>query len=75
MRARVVLTGARTYTLGGRRWIKDVPGLVVDDEVKLYQQNGYFRVHVLQSKSEKPEAGAKVSAKSKKLKGSKLRKA
>lgn len=53
-RARVVLKGAKTYTLGNRRWIKDVPGIVKGDEaVKAYKQNGYFRVTILESKSKK----------------------
>ena len=48
MAARVVLRKARTYQLGGRRWIKDVPGIVKGEElIKQYQENAYFHVSVL----------------------------
>lgn len=46
--ARVVLKGARTYSLGGRRWIQDVPQIVHgEDEVKSFKENGYFHVTML----------------------------
>lgn len=48
--ARVVLREAKTYNISGRRWIKDVPGVVRGSEaIQTYQDNGYFHVTVLKS--------------------------
>lgn len=62
VRAKVVLRGARTYTLGGKRWIKDVPGIVNGDAVKQFQENGYFYVAVLKSKDAKKTKKSKSDA-------------
>jgi len=72
MKAKVILRGARTYTLGGKRWIKDVPGIVNGDDVKQYKENAYFYVVMLkdsgpkkkkekekQSKAEEPQVDKK----------------
>jgi len=56
-KAKVVLRGAKTYTFGGRRWIKDVPGVVSGDAVALYKQNGYFRVSDLKVKKSSKSKG------------------
>ncbi len=82
MLARVVLKKAKTYTLGGRRWIKDVPGRVEgEDQVKAYQENGYFSVTVLEGskKKKKKKKGSgkksgKTSKSSSKKKTKKLKK-
>ena len=50
MVARVTLKGAKSYVLNGLRWIKDVPKILKGDAVLEYQQNGYFYVHVLETK-------------------------
>ncbi len=86
MKARVVLKGAKTYTLGGKRWIKDVPNFVTDEkQVKEYQANGFFSVTVLKQapkpveedreddEDESDEAEEASKGKSKKSKGLKKR--
>lgn len=56
MVARVILRGCKTYQFGGKRWIKDVPGIVKGEEnIKEYQNNGYFTVKVLEGKKSKKE--------------------
>lgn len=56
--ARVVLRGAETYKVHGRTWIKGVPGVVKgDDQVKAFEQNGYFHVKRLESKKAAPQPG------------------
>jgi hypothetical protein len=43
--ARVTLKKAKTYTLGDRRWILDVPQIVRGEEdVLKYESNGHFHV-------------------------------
>jgi len=53
VRARVVLRGSKTYKHpGGKRWIKDVPGVVEGAaEIKEFANNGRFRVSMLKSLS------------------------
>ena len=72
LKAKVVLRGARTYTLGSKRWIKDVPCIVTDDNIKQYKENGYFYVAMLQSsgsqKMEKSRKKLKSSSKKAKSK-------
>lgn len=58
VQARVILKGAKSYNLGGKRFIQDVPVLINgEEEVKSFQQNGYFSVTMLKSK--KIEAASK----------------
>ena len=70
MVARVILRGAKTYQFAGKRWIKDVPGIVKgESNIKQYQQNAYFIVKVLEgkkSKKEEPEIESKSEKKSSK---------
>lgn len=55
MTARVVLRGAETYKVHGRTWIKGVPGVVKgEDQIKAFEQNGYFHVKRLESKKQTP---------------------
>lgn len=62
-RARVVLRGARTYQLAGRRFIKDVPQLVVgDDLVETFMLNGYFHVTELEPQVAKKKKKKKSSS-------------
>ncbi len=71
LKAKVVLRGARTYTFGGKRWIKDVPCIVTDDDIKQYRENGYFYVAMLQSSgsgSKKEKASKRKKSSSKKAK-------
>ncbi len=57
--ARVVLRGSETYKVQGRTWLKDVPGVVKgEDQVKSYEQNGYFHVKRLQSKKQPVSASS-----------------
>ena len=66
MKAKVILRKARTYNLGGKRWIKDVPGIVHGDAVKQYKENGYFYVAMLKdsgSKKKKSNDGKKAKLK------------
>lgn len=49
--ARVILKGARSYRVGDRRFIKDVPQVIKGAEVAQYEQNGYFHVAVLKGAS------------------------
>jgi len=56
--ARIVLRGAETYKVHGRTWIKGVPGVVKgEDQVKAFEQNGYFHVKRLESKKSAPQPG------------------
>ena len=74
MVARVVLRKAMTYSLGGKRWIKDVPGIVKgESKIEVMKANGYFHVHVLKTGKPKSEeqTGSKKSNKSKGKGGSK----
>lgn len=51
--ARVILKQAKTYTLNKRRFIQDVPvtfSNVDEEEVKAFENNGYFHVTRLKSK-------------------------
>ena len=42
-RAKVILKKSMTHITGGRRWIKDVPHIIVgDDAVKAFEENGFF---------------------------------
>ena len=60
MKAKVILRGAKTYNLGGMRWIKDVPKIVHgEDKVKEFKENGYFYVVMLKSKSDKKKKSSK----------------
>ena len=61
MKAKVILRGARTYNLGGKRWIKDVPNIIHDDAIKQYKENGYFYVVILKSNGPKKKKGSKES--------------
>lgn len=54
--ARVVLKGSRTYSLGGRRFIKDVPQIIQGDDVASYKENGFFHVTMLKSDAVKAAA-------------------
>lgn len=49
--ARVILKGARSYRVGDRRFIKDVPQVIKGAEVAQYEQNGYFHVAVMKGAS------------------------
>ena len=61
MVARVTLRKAKTYNLGGKRWIKDVPQLVRGEEaVQEFQNNGYFRVHILEEGTKEIKKAKKV---------------
>lgn len=61
MVARVTLRKAKTYNLGGKRWIKDVPQLVRGEEaVKEFENNGYFRVHILRDGSSEAKKAKKT---------------
>lgn len=72
MKARVVLRGAKTYNLGGERFIKDVPKVVSgESKVKLYKQNAYFHVVELKSAAKKKSKSKdKDGGESKESKGS-----
>jgi hypothetical protein len=62
MRARVVLKGCKTYVVGGKKWIKEVPKVIEGKGlIKSFQENGYFNVAVLKEKkkTKKAEAVAK----------------
>ena len=51
MLARVVLKKAKTYSLGGKRYIKDVPVRIEgEDQIRSFQENAYFSVTVLEGK-------------------------
>ena len=51
-RAKVILKKSMTHITGGRRWIKDVPHIIVgDDAVKAFEENGFF--HTTRLKDEK----------------------
>lgn len=52
--ARVILKGAKSYRLGGRRFIKDVPQVIKGDEVTQYLENGFFHVAMLKGEVAKP---------------------
>lgn len=44
-KAKVILKQAKTYNIGGKRWIKDVPGTVEGEEnIQKYEANGFFTV-------------------------------
>jgi hypothetical protein len=61
--ARVVLRDAKTYTIRGRRWIKDVPGVVKGSSViQSYQENGHFHVTVLKTGTAEPKEEAAHTA-------------
>lgn len=63
MVARVVLKKSKTYTLGGKRWIKDVPQPVRGEEnILAFQQNGYFHVTILSKDKDKAKAVKAVKA-------------
>ena len=52
VKAKVVLRGAKTYTLRGKRWIKDVPQIVTDEGMlSELKSNGYFHVAILSQSS------------------------
>lgn len=57
-KARVVLKGASSYSVGGVRFLKGVPRVVSGKDVELFKQNAYFHVVVLDEgkKAEKKEA-------------------
>ena len=43
--ARVVLRHAESYTFNKRKWLKNVPQIVTEEnEISEYEQNGYFHV-------------------------------
>ena len=84
--ARVILKQAQTYSLGGRRFIKDVPQIVTGDEVDQFKNNGYFHVTMLKTAEKKAaeklareedetdeELEEKSSVKASKVKGLKKR--
>ncbi len=74
-KARVVLRKAKTYQLGGKRWIKDVPMVVRGEEnVAMYKSNGYFHVTMIKDKSESSEKSAKKKKSKKSKSGSKSKK-
>ena len=84
-RAKVILKKSITYTFEGKRWIKDVPGIVHGEEtVKLYKANGYFHTVDLEPKKDKKdkkknkvssEGNKKTSSQKKKSGGNKKSKA
>ena len=59
-RARVVLRGSKTYNLGGKRWIKDVPIIINGKAVNTYKNNGHFHITMLKSKTVDVESKPKV---------------
>ena len=64
VQAKVILKGAKTYTLNGRRFIQDVPVIISDEKkVKEFQANGHFSVTLLKAKVKSEEAAAKSKAK------------
>lgn len=65
MVARIVLKKSKTYSLGGRRWIKDVPQTIRGEEnILSFKQNGYFHVTLLSKDKDvkKKKAGKKKSS-------------
>ena len=72
MVARVVLKKAKTYSLGGRRFIKDVPQTIKGEEnIVEYQNNAYFHVAILDGKAKKKQAKKPASSKPKSKAGKK----
>lgn len=62
--ARVTLKKAKTYALGSRRWVQDVPQMIRgEEEIQKYETNGHFQVKRL-------ESGEPVSADAKSNSGS-----
>jgi hypothetical protein len=54
MTARVVLKKAKSYKFEGKRYFQDVPQTVHgEDEIKLFQENGFFNVTVLKGAAKK----------------------
>lgn len=50
-RAKVILKGAKSYTLAGAKYIKDVPKIVKGEAaIEEFMNNGYFVVTHLESK-------------------------
>ena len=53
-KARVVLKKSKTYNFRKKRWIKDVPQIITgEDEVKAFQENGFFHTTILKSSKRK----------------------
>lgn len=66
--ARVVLRGAQTYKLGGLSWLKDNPKTIKgEDKIRAFEQNGYFHVKRLASKSPSPTISSAKEAPSRKF--------
>lgn len=63
VQAKVILKGAKTYTLNGRRFIQDVPVLISGEKVKEFQANGHFSVTMLKAKAKADESEAKAKVK------------
>ena len=70
MKARVILKGAKTYKLHGRKWIKDVPVMLHDeDAIKEVQANGRYQVFILSAaKKKKVVSSDELSVPKKKFK-------
>jgi len=60
--ARVILKKCRTYRVGDRRFIKDVPQVIKGDEVDEYKDNGYFHVVMMKAKPADKVAEKKLAA-------------
>ena len=63
VQAKVILKGAKTYTLNGRRFIQDVTVLISGEKVKEFQANGHFSVTMLKAKAQADESEAKAKVK------------
>lgn len=70
-RAKVVLRGCLSYSVGGRRYLKDVPVIVKgSSKIEEFKNNGRFYITDLESKEVKKKLSSS-SGKKKKKKSSK----
>jgi len=61
-RTRVVLREAKTYTLGGRKFIKDVPVVIVGEKGEQFKLNAYFKCSTLEPKMKKVKKSKKTKS-------------
>ena len=62
-RTRVTLRESKTYTFGGRKFIKDVPVTIVGEAGEQYKKNAYFKCSTLEPKLKKVKKSKKIKSK------------